>query len=149
MPSNKKRRIRERRTKTGESYTVAKRQLDAATSPTLPPVRSEFYDADGRRVPDQRGLPKVEVVDLMDFDGANLDTAWVPETAFDDPSMPRKPGWSAQTKRVLTLAEYIKLRERQTGWKLYSLTPHAPFMGIFLTAILSWDTRTKRERGEP
>lgn len=87
-------------------------------------------------------------MNVMNFDGKDLDNAWVPETAFDDPSMPKRPEWPPETKRVLSLAEYIKLRERQTGWKLYHLKPHGAFMGKFLMAIISWDVRTKRERGD-
>lgn len=148
MPSNKKRRIRERREKTGESYSTARKQLDAAITAPLPPVMTEWFDAEGRAIQNDGSLPQAEVVNVMDFDGKDLNTAWVPETAFDDPSMPKRPGMPPETKRVLSLAEYIKVRERQTGWKLFNLKPHGDFMGLFLMAIISWDTRTKRERGE-
>ena len=148
MPSNKKRRIRERREKTGESYSTAKRQLDAAITPVLPQVSTAWFDADGRFIRNDGSLPQAEVVNVMDFDGKNLSAAWVPETAFDDPSMPKRPEIPPGTKRVLSLAEYIKVRERETGWKLFHLEPHGEFMGKFMMAILSWDVRTKRERGE-
>jgi hypothetical protein len=146
MPSNKKRRIRERREKTGESYSTAKKQLDAAITPPLLPL-AMIIDAEGREVPNDSPA-QVEVVNVMDFDGKDLDKAWVPETAFDDPSMPRRPDWPTGTKRVLSLAEYIKARKRQTGWALFSLQPHGEFMGMFMMALISWDARTKRQRGE-
>ena len=148
MPSNKKRRIRERRAKTDESYSTAKKQLDAAITPTLPPVGMAWFDAEGRAIKNDGSLPQTEIVNVMDFDGKDLAKAWVPETAFDDPSMPRRPGTPPGTKRVISLAEYIKVRERQTGWKLFHLKPHGEFMGMFLMAIISWDVRTRRERGE-
>jgi hypothetical protein len=148
MPSNKKRRIRERRQKTGESYSTAKKQLDAAITPTLSPTGTQWFDAEGRAIEDDGSLPQAEVVNVMDFDGKDLDKAWVPETAFDDPSMPKRPGMPPGTKRVLSLTEYIKVREKQTGWRLFSLKPHGQFMGSYLMAIISWDVRTKRERGE-
>ena len=108
----------------------------------------EWYNAEGRLVEDDGSLPQLEAVNVQDFDGKNFDRAWVPETAFDDPSMPTRPEWPPGTKRVLSLAEYIKLRERQTGWRLFDLKPQGAFMGMYLLAILSWDVRTKRERGE-
>src|SRR5258708_1814140 len=98
MPSNKKRRIRERREKTGESYSTAKKQLDAAITPTLRPVGLKWFDAQGRVIQDDGSLPQGEAVNVMDFDGADLSKAWVPETAFDDPSMPRRPEMPPGTK---------------------------------------------------
>lgn len=148
MPSNKKRRIRERREKTGESYATARKQLDAAITPTVSPMPAIWLNEEGRPVQHRRGSPQSEAVTVMDFDGENLAKAWVPETAFDDPSMPKRADQPPGTKRVLSLADYIKLRERQTGWKLDRVTPHGRMMGSFLVAIISWDTRTKRERGE-
>ena len=115
MPSNKKRRIRERRDKTGESYSTAKKQLDAAITPTLPPMGGCWVDERGAVILNDGSLPQAEVVNVMDFDGTDLTKAWVPETAFDDPSMPKRPEWPSETKRVLSLAEYIKVRERQDG----------------------------------
>lgn len=147
MPSNKKRRIRERREKTGESHATARRHLEAAVSPTLSPMVAVRLDREGRPIQHVRGTPQSEAVNVLDFDGKNLATAWVPETAFDDPSMPKHPQLPPGTKRTLSLAEYIKQRERETGWRLESVTPHAKLMGTYLMAILSWDTRTKRERG--
>lgn len=149
MPSNKKRRIRERRAKTGEKYSTAKRQLDAAVTPPLPPVGTIWTDELGRAIPrGDASLPQVEVVNVQDFDGQDLTRAWVPETAFDDPSMPKRPDFPPGTMRAASLAEYIKVRERVTGWKLVSVKPHAAFMGQFLMAIITWDPRTKRQRGE-
>jgi len=52
------------------------------------------------------------------------------------------------TKRVVSLAEYIKARKRQTGWELFSLQPRREFMGMFMMALISWDARTKRESDE-
>jgi hypothetical protein len=43
-------------------------------------------------------------VNVIEFDGDDLDKAWVPETAFDDPSMPKRPDMPPRTKRVLTRA---------------------------------------------
>jgi hypothetical protein len=103
---------------------------------------------EGRFTENDGSLPQGELVNVMDFDGKDLTKACVPETAFDDPSMPKRSDMPPGTKRVLSLAEYIKLRERQTGWKLFHLKPHGEFMGVYLMAIISWDARTKRERGE-
>ena len=115
MPSNKKRRIRERREKTGESYSTARKHLGAAIEPVLVPTGTMWLDREGRVVPNDGTHPQAEILNVMDFDGVDLKKAWVPETAFDDPSMPKRPGMRAGTKRVLSLAEYIRLRERKTG----------------------------------
>jgi predicted RNA binding protein YcfA (HicA-like mRNA interferase family) len=45
--------------------------------------------------------------------------------------------------RVASLAEYIKVRERATDWKLVSVKPHGAFMGQFLMAIITWDPRNE------
>lgn len=146
MPGNKKRRIRQRREKTGESYAVARRQLDAAIAPKLAPVKSEWFDVDEAQMSGQ-GLPRFELVSVFGFDGIDRDKASVPAAAFHDPSMPLNPDWPRETKRVLTLNEYIKQRERESGWKLVSASPGGELTGMFTTVVLCWDTRTKRERG--
>lgn len=64
--------------------------------------------------------------------------------------MPRDPSWPPDVKRVLTLAEYIDARTRQTGWQLERVQPGPiVFMGKVLSVLLQWSTARQHERGRP
>ncbi len=169
MPSNKKKHVRARMAKTGESYAAALRNLrgpagkdqprapEDATAGTLP-LKSGVYSGTPKLPPAERRTllldnqgnvlrpgpdhPEVEMVHIQgDFDPDDLDKAWVPETAFDDPTMPRHPSVpeGVAVKRVLTLKEYIDARKKQTGWTLFHIEPGAvKFLGKTLNVVLSW-----------
>lgn len=159
MPSNKKKRIRARIAKTGEKWSTAARNTRRgarikhgryAGKPKLPEGPTSFcLDAQGRVLPDDGTRPQIEFVNIQgDFDPRDLKKAWVPSTAFDDPSMPRDPSWPTDVKRVLTLAEYIDARTKQTGWQLERIAPSPVlFMGKVLAVLLQWDTGGKQQRG--
>lgn len=163
MPSNRKKRIRARMAKTGERWSTAAQNTQRGAGarikhgrysgvPKLPEgPTSAWLDAQGRVLPDDGTRPQVEFVNIQgDFDPRDLKKAWVPSTAFDDPTMPRDPSWPPDVKRVLTLAEYIDARTRQTGWQLERVQPGpVVFMGKVLSVLLQWSTARQHERGRP
>lgn len=150
MPSNKKKRVHERMQKTGENYASALRSLRRALrithgqysgTPKLPQGRRTHYADDHGNWISNEGRPEIDVVHIQGpFDANNLKTAFVPETAFDDPSMPRDPSWPRDVKRVLSLAEYVDARIKQTGWRLESIQPGPTFMGQVLNVYVVWNT---------
>lgn len=164
MPSKKKKRVRERMKKTGESYSTALRNISRVArikhgrysgNPRLPQgPTTEHFDAEGRHLPDVR-FPQVELVNIQgDFDLHDLKKAWVPETAFDDPNMPQNPAWQKDVprdvKRVLTLAEYIDARARQTGWTLERVEGGPlVLMGKPLSVLLRWGPGSGADGGSP
>jgi hypothetical protein len=151
MPSNRKKRIRERMAKTGEPHAAARLALSRkqrithgkyAGRPNLPEGPStEYFDAEGRHLPGVR-FPQFELVSIQgDFDPIDLKKCWVPESMFDDPEMLHNVGWPRDVKRALTLAEYIDARVEQTGWVLQRIDPNTTeFMGRILTLMvkLQW-----------
>lgn len=151
MPSNRKKRIRDRMRKTGESYAAARQALSRrnrirhgvyAGQPKLPsrPL-TEYYDAEGRLLPGVH-FPQLELVNIQgDFDPRDLKKCWVPESMFEDPEMLHNVGWPKDVKRVLSLAEYIDARVAQTGWVLQRIDPRAvDLMGQIVTlgVTLQW-----------
>jgi hypothetical protein len=150
MPSNKKRRIRERMQKTGETYTTALQHTSGMPRikpgeysgvPVLPPGRtSVFISEDGHFEPDDGAQPQFEWVDIQgEFDAKNLHRARVPATAFHDPLLAKHPSMPPDVQRVLTLGEYIDARSKQMGWKLSHLEPGSlKLFGKTRNVILTW-----------
>lgn len=152
----KKRAARARQEAHGGKYQAELRQVGGARSlsiklgryagrPNLPKgPTTHWCDGEGRLLPDSASRPQVEWVDIQgEFDPDDLNKAWVPATAFDDPSMPRDPSGPPDVKRALTLAEYIDARGRQTGWRLERVEAGSlVFMGTLLNVVLHWDPRT-------
>ncbi len=158
MPSRRKKRIRGRMRKNGESYTTARRNLSHKAriqhgrysgKPKLPEgPTTEYFDKKGHLVPGL-SFPQVELVNIQgDFDPNDLKKSWVPETAFDDPDMLRNVGWPKEVKRVLTLAEYIEARGKQTGWVLERVEANpVKFMGKTLMVLLQWGPGDADQQG--
>lgn len=78
-----------------------------------------------------------------EFDATDFDKAWVPDTAFEDPTVPqRMRGPDGKLPlRVLSLKEYIAAREQQTGWRLARVDPQpCTLFGkvVVLNVTLTW-----------
>lgn len=178
MPSNLKKLIRARRTKTGERYSTALRHVrqaetrgaeprdeasdETATDAISPPLQPGdytgtprlpaapmyiYFNEDGDVLPSgfaPRLVPE-QVFIQGDYEPDNLHKAWVPDTSFEDPSVP------APMLRVLSLGEYIDARAKQLGWELSAIEPGPiqdfHFLGESFSArmyvTLVWSTRAR------
>lgn len=155
MPSGRKKRIKERMQKTGESYATAAMHETRyggvhgryGGTPELGPT-AEWYDEKGEPRPDSESRPQIEMVNIQGkFDSEDLKKAWVPESAFDDPTMKKDPRWPEGVKRVLTLDECIDERRKQTGWRLERLQPGPFFMGMVVVVYIQWSRGDDAKEG--
>lgn len=146
MPGKKKKLIRERMKKTGETHASALRSLREAIRPTLPTgPTSVCFTHEGYALPDDGSRPEWERVFIQDgFDPLDPEKAWVPASAYYDPTMRRDPSWPPDVMRVLSLGEYIRAREKQLGRRLDSMQPGAP---VSLDDILGFPASPTDRRG--